>query len=104
MPIADNYTTPNTGAVATYHVVQQLTLDYVSTLTNCTVASYLSKDAKDGGKFPMYSQQIQVQGLPAAAQDPLTFAEGELIAPVPDDVNASQFTSRYAFSGGTITE
>lgn len=104
MPIASNYTTPSTGAVATYHIVQQVTLDYVSLITNSTVASYLSKDAKDAGKFPMYTQQIPVDGLPAAAQDARAYAEGQIVEPMPDGVAVVPYANRYAFAGGTIVE
>jgi hypothetical protein len=104
MPIASNYVTPNTGAPAAYHVVQQLTLDYVSSITNSTVASYLSKDAKDAGKFPMYTQQIPVDGLPVAGQDPLLYAEGRIIEPMPDGTTVVPYANRYAFAGGAIVE
>lgn len=104
MPIASNYATPNTGAVATYHVVQQVTLDYVSSITNSTVASYLSKDAKDAGKHPMYTQQIPVDGLPPAAQDTRAYAEDQITAPMPDGVAVMPYANRYAFAGGTIVE
>jgi hypothetical protein len=104
MPIAVNYVTPNTGAAATYHVVQQIALDYVSSITNSTVASYLSKDAKDAGKFPMYTQQIPVDGLPAAEQDARTYAEGLLVEVMPEDTVAPPYANRHAFAGGTVVE
>ncbi|CAN7615092.1 hypothetical protein LJR034_004711 [Caballeronia sp. LjRoot34] len=104
MPIAVNYVTPNTGAAATYHVVQQITLDYVSSITNSTVSSYLSKDAKDAGKFPMYTQQIPVDGLPAAAQDARAYAEGRIVESTPDGTTVVPYANRYAFAGGTIVE
>ncbi|WP_438396501.1 hypothetical protein [Caballeronia sp. DA-9] len=104
MPIAANYETPSTGASATYHVVQQITLDFVSSITNSTVASFLSKEAKDAGKFPMYTQQIPVEGLPAAGQDPLTYAEGRIVEPMPDGTVVAPYANRYAFAGGEIVE
>jgi hypothetical protein len=104
MPIAVNYVTPNTGAAATYHVVKVVTLDRDSTITNSTVASYLSKDAKDAGKFPMYTQQIPVDGLPATGQDVWAYAEGRIVEPMPDGFTVVPYANRYAFAGGTIVE
>lgn len=102
MPLQLNYVTPSTGATASYHVVQQVALDYVSTLTNATVASYLDSAAKDAGKFPMYTQQIQINGLPDSGVDARTFAESSLVDAAPADGTASTYSSRYVFSGAAI--
>ena len=102
MPIASNYTTPSTWAVATHHVIQQLTLDYVSGQCTATVSSYLSKEALDAGKFPIYSQQIVLEGMPASGADPKAYAEGALVEAAPADAPASPYANRYAFAGGTI--
>ncbi|AET90690.1 hypothetical protein BYI23_B000830 [Burkholderia sp. YI23] len=102
MPIASNYTTPSTWAVATYHTIQQMTLDYAAGQCTATVASYLSKDALDAGKFPIYSQQIVLEGLPASGEDPKTYAEEALVEAQPTDAPTSPYANRYAFAGGTI--
>lgn len=102
MPLQLNYTTPATGAVASYHVVQQVGLDYVSNITNATVASYLDKNAKDSGKFPMYTQQIQIDGLPDAGADARVFAESSLSGAAPTDGGALPNMNRYVFAGAEI--
>ncbi|MFM0479125.1 hypothetical protein PQQ81_01200 [Paraburkholderia strydomiana] len=104
MPFQKNYATPATGAEATYHVVTGITLDYVMTITTATVSSYLSKDAKDAGKFAMYAQQIQVSGLPDKGVDALDFAETSLVAAAPTDGNGFASLNRYAFAGAEIVE
>ncbi|MFM0192429.1 hypothetical protein PQQ65_05005 [Paraburkholderia strydomiana] len=104
MPLQKNYTTPATGAEATYHVVTNVALDYVMTITTATVSSYLSKDAKDAGKFAMYAQQIQVSGLPDKGVDALDFAESSLVAATPTDGDGSASLTRYSFSGAEIVE
>jgi hypothetical protein len=101
MPLQKDYETPSTGALASYHVIQQVSLDYVSALTTATVASYLSKDAKDAGRFAMYAQQIQIAGLPGSGSDARDFAEEQLVAPAPDG-SPPQTASRYAFTGAQI--
>jgi hypothetical protein len=102
MPLQLNYVTPSTGASASYHVAQQVALDYVSLLTNVTVASYLDSDAKAAGKFPMYTQQIQIAGLPDSGADARSFAESSLSAAAPTDGSALSNTNRYVFAGAEI--
>lgn len=102
MPFQSNYVTPSTGAMASYHVVQYVGLDYFSSTTNATVSSYLDKDAKEAGKFPMYTQQIQMAGLPEAGIDARVFAESSLAAVAPTDGSASANPNRYVFAGAEI--
>jgi hypothetical protein len=103
MPLQKDYETPATGAVSSYHAVQQVGLDKVSTLTTATVASYLSSAAKAAGKMPMYSQQIQLAGLPDKGQDAFDFAEAQLVAAAPDGVTV-QAVNRYVFAGAAIVD
>ncbi|PQV50959.1 hypothetical protein [Paraburkholderia sp. BL21I4N1] len=102
MPFRINYVTPSTGASAGYHVVQQVALDYVSGLTNATVASYLDSAAKDAGRFAMYTQQIHISELPGAGVDAREFAESSLVAAAPTDGSASSYPNRYVFAGAEI--
>lgn len=101
MPLEKDYTTPSTGAVASYHVVQQVSLDNVSKTTNATVSSYLSKDAVDAGKFAMYTQQIMLTGLPADGQNAFDYAEAQLVAAQPADTGTPS-VNRYVFAGAMI--
>lgn len=100
MPFQKDYETPATGAVATYHAVQQVSLDYVSNCTTALVVSYLSQATKDSGKQPLYSQQVQLTGLPPAGTDALAFAESQLIATPPADTVS--VGNRYAFAGALL--
>lgn len=103
MPIQKDYETPSTGAIANYHVAQQVSLDYSADgQTNVTVMSYLTKDAKDAGKFPLHTQQIQLSGLPASGQDARAYAYVALVVPAPTDGTANNFTNRYVFAGADI--
>jgi hypothetical protein len=101
MSLQKDYETPSTGAVASYHVVQQVGLDYVSLQTNATVASYLTKDARDAGKFPLYTQQISVDGLPTTGVDARDYAEQQLVAAVPQD-GGGPYANRFVFAGAEI--
>lgn len=102
MPLQKDYVTPSTGAVASYHVVKQVSLDRDANITNATVSSYLSKDAVDGGKFAMYTQQIQLAGLPPAGLDAFLYADQQLIVEAPEGVPAS--AGRYVFAGATVVD
>lgn len=105
MPIQQDYVTPSTGAVASYHVVQQVSLDSTNGgQTGATVLSYLSKDAVASGKFPMYTQQIQISGLPAKGQDAWDYAYATLVAAAPTDGTANAFTNRYVFAGASLVD
>lgn len=104
MPLQIQYATPSTGASAGYHVVSNVALDYGTTITTATVSSYLSKDAKDAGKFPMYAQQIQIAGLPERGVDARDFAETSLAAAIPTEANVSANSIRYTFSGAEIVD
>lgn len=102
MPLSLNYTTPNTGAVAEYHVVAAMNLDQFQNTTTALVFSYLNADSKAAGKFNMYQQQIQLDGLPPAGQAAIDFTEAALIAAVPTPVSSNSPANRYAFAGATI--
>jgi hypothetical protein len=103
MPIQLDYTVPSTGALSSYHAVNVVTLSYDgSEFTMATVASYVSKDAKDAGRQALYQQQIQIDGLPTG--DPRAFCEAALIAAKPTDGSADAFPIRYTFAGGTIVD
>lgn len=104
MPLQLDYVTPSTGATASYHVVQQVSLDYVSGITGVTIASYLNKDALDAGKFPMYTQQIQIADLPPAGADSRSFSESSLAAAAPTDGTAASYSNRYVFAGAAVAD
>lgn len=102
MSIQFSYTTPSTGAVANYHVVKQIGLDYESKNTNVQVASYVSSDAYTAGKFPVFTQNIQIDGLPVTTADPWATVQNDLIAAAPTDGTASTSPNRYLFAGATL--
>lgn len=102
MPLSSNYTTPNTGAVAAYHVVTNVNVDLENSNSTAYVSSYLNSDARAAGKFCMYQQQIQVDGLPPAGQTITDFMETALITTVPTPLPLNSPANRYAFAGATI--
>lgn len=102
MPIQLDYVVPSTGAAASYHVANVVMLSKDGDYGLVTVASYVSKAAKDSGKQAMYQQQIQVTGLPEG--DPWDFYESALVQAKPTDGSADAFPVRYTFAGGTLVD
>jgi len=104
MAIQFVYTTPATGAPAQYHVVQSIQLDYASSRTLVTVASYVDSTTYTASKLPVYTQSIAIDGLPDTTQDPLVTVQQELVAAAPTDGTASTSPNRYLFAGGTLVD
>jgi len=99
-----DYTTPNTGATATVHVVTTVQIDYSgSNLTTATVSSFLDADAQAAGKWPLYTQTIPLEGRPADGQDARDYAEALLVQAAPDG-ETSVYANRYAFAGGELIQ
>jgi hypothetical protein len=104
MPLQKDYQTPATGAIASYHVAQVVTLDNAGNHTSVMVSSFLNSDMKAAGKAAMYSQQIAVDGLPPDGQNAFAFAEAQLAAAAPAGDGPQTYTNRYAFTGAEIVE
>ncbi len=97
-----NYTAPNSGASATAHVVTQVGIDFSgSNMLTATVSSFVDQDAYAAGKWPVWTQTIPIEGLPAAGQDIQAYAETRLIEAPPADAE-SPYGNRYVFANGTI--
>lgn len=54
----------NTGAMATYHVLEYLNIDYKYQNVTATLNGYVSKKAYDGGRNPLCSHSLNIQSLP----------------------------------------
>jgi hypothetical protein len=101
MPLSISFTTPNTGAVADYHVVTCVHLDYQNDAATAYVSSFLNESVRTAGKFAMYQQQIQLDGMPATGQDAKDYAEANLVVPIPD-TPITPLSNRYSFAGAAV--
>ncbi|MDR3386804.1 MAG: hypothetical protein P4L92_07105 [Rudaea sp.] len=102
MPLQKDYVTPATGATASYHVAQQVTLDGAGQNTSVSVASYLNADMRAAGKAPLYTQQIIVDGLPPDGQSAFTYAEEQLAVANTTDGAMPTYANRFVFAGAEI--
>jgi hypothetical protein len=103
MAIQFSYTTPATGAITQYHVVQNIQLDYSASSTAVTVASYVDSTTYAANKLPVYTQSISIDGLPDTTQDPLVTVQQQLVAVAPT-ADASGAANRYLFAGATLVD
>lgn len=104
MAIQLQYVTPASGALASYHVVQTVQIDYVGSNTITQVASYVDANAYKAGKVPVYIQSISLGGIPDTTQDPLVTVQSMLTQAAPTDGPAASAPNRYTFAGGTLVD
>ncbi|MFT4064261.1 hypothetical protein [Paraburkholderia sp.] len=108
MAITKDITLDSTGVVASYHVIQQMSIDLLNKTTSAAVASYVSADTCSAGKQTVQNSfMIFVRGVPADGQNAVDFMEATMIAAQPSEVDPADASlpyaaNRYAFAGGTI--
>ena len=96
-----------TGALATYHVVTGLQVDYVNNSTFVTIGSYVSKTKKDEGKESLSVNTFTIQAVPAWDQIPYQWALAELVKAQPDDFipeTYAGYVNPYMFAGGKVKD
>lgn len=58
----------STGAVAAYHVIEYVGIDYKYSNVTATLNGYVSKKAYEAGRNPLCSHSVTVNGLPDGAE------------------------------------
>lgn len=54
----------STGATASYHVIEYVSIDYKSHAASATLNGYVSKKAYEAGRNPLCSHSITIEALP----------------------------------------
>lgn len=54
----------STGATASYHVIEYVSIDYKSHAASATLNGYVSQKAHEAGRNPLCSHSITVEALP----------------------------------------
>ncbi len=80
MAISKALDDPNTGAPVTYHRITQLSADWLSGVTVVQVRGYVSEAARRAGRLPIATDTVQLDGSPAADDDPRAWAYKQLSA------------------------
>ena len=88
MAISKALDDPNTGAPVTYHRITQMSSDWLSGVTVVQVRGYVSEAARRAGRLPIATDTVQLDGAPAAGDDPRAWAYAALAAPVASDAEA----------------
>lgn len=96
---------PNTGALASFHVISSLNTSWKYNNAQATLDSYASRKAFDLGKQPMGSQIITLYGSPEN-ECSKAWAYRHLVAPIPEgtlDVYQNPVMP-HDFTGGELVE
>jgi hypothetical protein len=108
MAISKEITLDATGVVASYHVIQQLSIDALGKTASASLMSYVSADTYAAGKQPVQNAfAVFVQDVPGADEGAIKWMEGRLIeaqpeTPDPAAASLPYMANRYVFAGGKI--
>lgn len=58
----------NTGAIATYHTIDSMYVDFKNRSVSATINGYVSKAAYEAGKSPLNSNSFTIQELPESGE------------------------------------
>jgi len=99
-----DYVVPATGATSTVHVVSQVQLDYSGSDTlTASVCSFADEAAYASNKFPMFTQQVPIEGLPPDGEHPQAYAYARLVEPAPDG-EVTPYANRRVFANGALVD
>lgn len=85
----------STGAVANYHVIEYVGIDYKYKTVTTTLNGYVSKKAYDAGCKPLCSHSISVNALPEDGEVSRAWLYGKAV---------EQGNDQNIFSGAELVE
>lgn len=85
----------NTGAVAAYHVLEYVSIDYKYGSATATINGYVSKKTYEAGRNPLCSHSVTVSGLPDDAEVSRAWLYGKAV---------EQGNGQSVFSGAELIE
>jgi len=85
----------STGAVANYHVIEYVGIDYKYKTVTATLNGYVSKKAYDAGRKPLCSHSISVNALPEDGEVSRAWLYGKAV---------EQGNDQSIFSGAELVE
>ncbi len=85
----------STGAVANYHVIEYVSIDYKFKTVTATLNGYVSKKAYDAGRNPLCSHSISVNALPEDGEVSRAWLYGKAV---------EQGNDQSIFSGAELIE
>lgn len=85
----------STGAVANYHVIEYVSIDYKFNSVTATLNGYVSKKAHEAGRNPLCSHSVTVNSLPDGAEVSRAWLYGKVV---------EQGNEQSVFSGAELVE
>ena len=85
----------STGAVANYHVIEYVSIDYKFKTVTATLNGYVSKKAYEEGRNPLCSHSITVNALPEDGEVSRAWLYGKAV---------EQGNEQSVFSGAELVE
>lgn len=85
----------STGAVANYHVIEYVNIDYKYNTVTATMNGYVSKNAHEAGRNPLCSHTVSVNGLPEGEEVSRAWLYGKAV---------EQGNEQSVFSGAELVE
>lgn len=85
----------STGATASYHVIEYVSIDYKSHAASATLNGYVSKKAYEAGRNPLCSHSITVNALPEDGEVSRAWLYGKAV---------EQGNEQSVFSGAELVE
>ncbi|VWB34749.1 hypothetical protein BLA14095_01387 [Burkholderia lata] len=107
MTLKKTITVEQTGAPASTHRIDSVTISYTTNTTSVQMSSFYDDAAKKANLAPLANSMLSVEGVPKSGKDPKAYVEFVLVAPVPEGENGDAMlrqygTNRYAFAGADI--
>ena len=95
-----------TGAIANYHEITAVNCDYLNGSVTATIASYVSKKARENGKNSLSLNSFTFsQAMPARDESAHDWVLGQLIQPQPEDFVPEDYygyINPHMFAGGKV--
>lgn len=85
----------STGAVASYHVIEYVGIDYKYNSVTATLNGYVSRKAHESGRNPLCSHSVTLNSLPDGAEVSRAWLYGKVV---------EQGNEQSVFSGAELVE
>lgn len=85
----------NTGAVADYHVIEYVSIDYKYNSVTATINGYVSKKTYEAGRNPLCSHTVTVNGIQDGEEVSRAWLYGKVV---------EQGNEQSVFAGAELVE
>ncbi len=105
MPLKKTIRIASIGVPASFHTVRRYAIDLEAKTTFIDVTSYFDEQAARDGLQSIGMAQVSIDTMPEPGEDPRTFCERQLVAPMPSaPLNPSMDgnPNRYLFADAEI--